>query len=335
MEFGIEGGGTVSKFMGSLSGENDFGIEGVSHKLALIRWIFCLNYVTEFCLGCNTLNLLKMNEFVLVLSKIDSFSYSREIPTFPSFPLSEIRVENPSGSSSSIQSLSILFHLHGNDYHIGERRRRRIGSVKCRPLFRSDVVHTDMCKHRSFYYRTKVWTTEFGIGGGYRVSKFVGSLLEENGFGVEGVSHKLALIRWIFDEVTEFCFGCNTLRTIRQIPRYPSLPTHPESREENPSGSSPSFRSLFILFHFHGNEYQDGEEVDWQYEISPSIPIRFSSVLMCLQLRKPCSDGTLQLFITGPKFGFVINSEETFFIASFYTAWIALASPSSDNGIRY
>ncbi|GIY10856.1 hypothetical protein CDAR_189981 [Caerostris darwini] len=73
MEFGIGGRYRVSEPMGSLFEENDFGVEGVSHKLALIRMIFCLDNVTEFCLGYNRLQTMK---FVVVLLKIDSFSYS-------------------------------------------------------------------------------------------------------------------------------------------------------------------------------------------------------------------------------------------------------------------
>ncbi|GIY68170.1 hypothetical protein CEXT_26401 [Caerostris extrusa] len=55
IEFGIEGGCVVSEFMCSMLEENDFYIEGVSNKLELITFSFCLDNDTEFCLGCNTL----------------------------------------------------------------------------------------------------------------------------------------------------------------------------------------------------------------------------------------------------------------------------------------
>ncbi|GIY68168.1 hypothetical protein CEXT_26391 [Caerostris extrusa] len=70
----------------------------------------------------------------------------------------------------------------------------------------------------------------------------MGSLFEENDFDVEEASHQLALIRWIFDNVTEFCLVGNTLPTrglmhaLALVAKSPGLPSSPppESREENP-----------------------------------------------------------------------------------------------------
>ncbi|GIY68166.1 hypothetical protein CEXT_26381 [Caerostris extrusa] len=59
-----------------------------------------------------------------------------------------------------------------------------------------------------------------------------------------------------------------------QSPNPQVSPLPPPSPEAG--GSSPSIRSLSILFHLHGNDYHMGEEEeeDRQCKMSPSIPIR-------------------------------------------------------------